>query len=175
MNVQLAPTAPVHKTADEPNAPDVTRLNLFRIDKSLQHVLRLRLAPDLLTHLESHFGKVGARVACDLDANARLADRHPPVLDHATAMAATTNGSSLSGLSGARTGRLRRFRPSGDVASGGVLGWKEPLPPIVKYALTYLFAEAEFGLLCPINMTDSLTRVLRRFANDAILQRYFPA
>ena len=82
MNVQLAPTAPVHKTADEPNAPDVTRLNLFRIDKSLQHVLRLRLAPDLLTHLESHFGKVGAHVACDLDANARLADRHPPVLHH---------------------------------------------------------------------------------------------
>jgi alkylation response protein AidB-like acyl-CoA dehydrogenase len=175
MNVQHAPTAPVHKTADEPNAPDVTRLNLFRIDKSLQHVLRLRLAPDLLTHLESHFGKVGARVACDLDANARLADRHPPVLHHRD-----RHGCDDQWIEFHPAYRALEQAGFGDFGlaamshRGGVLGWKEPLPPIVKYALTYLFAEAEFGLLCPINMTDSLTRVLRRFADDAILQRYLP-
>ncbi|MCP6082564.1 hypothetical protein NL341_26575, partial [Klebsiella pneumoniae] len=31
-------------------------------------------------------------------------------------------------------------------------------PPLVKYALTYLFVQAEFGLCCPVSMTDSLTR-----------------
>ena len=38
------------------------------------------------------------------------------------------------------------------------------MPPVAKYALTYLFAQAEFGLLCPVNMTDSLTRTLKRYA-----------
>ena len=37
----------------------------------------------------------------------------------------------------------------------GVLGWPEPMPPIAKYLFTYLFAQAEFGLLCPVSMTDS--------------------
>jgi hypothetical protein len=34
------------------------------------------------------------------------------------------------------------------------------MPPIVKYALTYLFVQSEFGLCCPLSMTDSLTRTL---------------
>ena len=42
----------------------------------------------------------------------------------------------------------------------GVFGWPTPLPPAAKYALTFLFAQAEFGLLCPVNMTDSLARTL---------------
>ena len=44
------------------------------------------------------------------------------------------------------------------------LGWDKPLSAASKYALTYLFAQSEFGLLCPVNMTDSLTRTIRRFA-----------
>ena len=46
---------------------------------------------------------------------------------------------------------------------GGVLGWDTPLPAAAKYALTYLFVQAEFGLCCPLSMTDSLTRTLRKF------------
>jgi acyl-CoA dehydrogenase len=45
----------------------------------------------------------------------------------------------------------------------GVLGWPQPMPPAAKYALTYLFVQAEFGLCCPLSMTDSLTRTLRKF------------
>ena len=36
-----------------------------------------------------------------------------------------------------------------------VLGWPGRLPPIAKYALTYVFVQAEFGLCCPVSMTDS--------------------
>jgi acyl-CoA dehydrogenase len=92
MNIQAPLAAPVHSIAEEPTAPDVSGLNLYRIDRSLQGVLRLRLAPDLFAHLEPHFDRLGQRAASDLDANARLADRHPPVLHH------------------------RRSRPCGDVA-----------------------------------------------------------
>ena len=47
----------------------------------------------------------------------------------------------------------------------GVLGWPAPLPPAAKYALTYLFVQSEFGLMCPVNMTDSLARTLRRYGS----------
>src|SRR5947209_5321628 len=80
MNVQVAPTSALRQIAEEPTAPDATGLNLYRIDRSLQDVLRLRLKPDLMRHLEPHLEMLGARVAADLDTHARLADRHPPIL-----------------------------------------------------------------------------------------------
>ena len=58
---------------------------------------------------------------------------------------------------------------------GGVLGWQEPMPPVAKYALTYLFVQAEFGLCCPVSMTDSLTRTLRKFGNPSLIERYLPS
>jgi alkylation response protein AidB-like acyl-CoA dehydrogenase len=175
MNVQVAPSASAQKVAQEPTAPDVTGLNLYAIDKSLQDVLRLRLTPDLLAHIEPHLEALGARAATDLDANARLADRHPPVLHHRDRHG--RDNQWIEFHPAYRALEQAGFSDFGLAAMshrGGVLGWREPLPPIVKYALTYLFAETEFGLLCPINMTDSLTRVLRRFADDGILQRYLP-
>jgi acyl-CoA dehydrogenase len=175
VNIQIAPATPMHKVTGEASAPDVTGLNLYAIDKSLQDVLRLRLPPDLFTHIEPHFVTLGARAASDLDGNARLADRHPPVLHHRDRHG--RDAQSIEFHPAYRAMERAGFGDFGLAAMshrGGVLGWSEPLPPIVKYALTYLFAEAEFGLLCPINMTDSLTRLLRRFADDAMLRRYLP-
>ena len=57
----------------------------------------------------------------------------------------------------------------------GVLGWPAPMPPAAKYALTYLFVQAEFGLCCPVSMTDALARTLRRFGDPALVARYLPA
>lgn len=48
----------------------------------------------------------------------------------------------------------------------GVLDWPAPAPQVVKYALSYVFVQAEFGLACPLSMTDSAARVLRMFAPD---------
>ncbi len=54
----------------------------------------------------------------------------------------------------------------------GVLGWPEPLPPAVKYSLSYLLVQAEFGLCCPLSMTDSLTRTLRKYGAPELVERY---
>jgi acyl-CoA dehydrogenase len=175
MNIQIAPTLPQENIAEEATAPDLSGLNLYAIDKSLRDVLRLRLSPDLMAHLEPHLQSLGARIASDLDTNARLADQHSPLLHHRD-----RHGRDNQWIEFHPAYRALERAGFGDFGlaamshRAGVLGWREPLPPIVKYALTYLFAEAEFGLLCPINMTDSLTRVLRRFADDSILQRYLP-
>ena len=52
---------------------------------------------------------------------------------------------------------------------GGVLGWPEPMPPAAKYALTYLFVQAEFGLIIPTRMTDPLARPLRHSGRTALV------
>src|SRR5690625_4879860 len=57
---------------------------------------------------------------------------------------------------------------------GGVLGWSEPMPPAAKYALTYLFVQAEFGLCCPVSMTDSLARTLRKFGDPELVEKVLP-
>src|SRR3546814_20295166 len=54
------------------------------------------------------------------------------------------------------------------------LGLGRPVPHVAKYAVQYLFAQAEFGLLCPISMTDALTRPIRRYADPALVERYLP-
>jgi alkylation response protein AidB-like acyl-CoA dehydrogenase len=46
------------------------------------------------------------------------------------------------------------------------------LPPLAKYALTYLYVQAEFGVCCPLSMTDSLTRTLRKFASPELVDKY---
>lgn len=45
----------------------------------------------------------------------------------------------------------------------GVLGWPTKVPHTVKYALSYLYVQSEFGMACPLSMTDSAARILRLF------------
>ena len=47
-------------------------------------------------------------------------------------------------------------------------------PPAAKYALTYVYVQAEFGVCCPLSMTDALTRTIRKFADPALVARYLP-
>jgi alkylation response protein AidB-like acyl-CoA dehydrogenase len=56
----------------------------------------------------------------------------------------------------------------------GVLGMDRPLPAVAKYALQYLFVQAEFGLMCPISVTDTSIHLIRKFAS-ADLQDYSAA
>ncbi|HMO54706.1 MAG TPA: acyl-CoA dehydrogenase family protein, partial [Tepidiformaceae bacterium] len=56
----------------------------------------------------------------------------------------------------------------------GVLGWPGRVPHVIKFALSYLFVQSEFGLFCPISMTDSAARVIAQFGPDELRQRYLP-
>jgi alkylation response protein AidB-like acyl-CoA dehydrogenase len=49
----------------------------------------------------------------------------------------------------------------------GIMGWPKPYPSIAKHAFTFLFNQTEFGLGCPINVTDSGVHIIRMFADDA--------
>ncbi|MBW8268689.1 acyl-CoA dehydrogenase family protein [Caldovatus aquaticus] len=156
--------------------PDSRGINLYRADPDLRRLLGLYLPAALVAHLEPHLDRLGALAGGALDELAATADRNPPVLRHRTRTG--EEAQSIEYHPAYREMERIAFAEYGLAAMshrGGVLGWPEPMPPAVKYALTYLFVQAEFGLCCPVSMTDSLTRTLRKFGDPALVARYLPA
>jgi alkylation response protein AidB-like acyl-CoA dehydrogenase len=54
----------------------------------------------------------------------------------------------------------------------GILGWPQTYPVAAKHAFTFLFNQAEFGLGCPINVTDGCAKLLANFGDDALKAKY---
>ncbi len=169
---QALPASPTGADA----VPDSRGLNLYRADPDLARLAALYLPGDLAAHLTPHLDRLGALAGGRLDELAGLADRNPPVLHPRTR---TGEDAPHIEKHPAYTEMERlAFGEYGLAAlshRGGVLGWPEPMPPLAKYLIVYLFVQAEFGLMCPVSMTDSLTRTLRRFGDPALVARYLPA
>ncbi|MGP1679403.1 MAG: acyl-CoA dehydrogenase family protein [Burkholderiales bacterium] len=156
--------------------PDSYGRNLYQIDPQYERLLQLYLPPALLGHLRPHLERLGGLAGGRLDDLAGTADRNPPTLRQRT-----RNGGDIQSIEKHPAfEELERYAYSelGLAAMshrGGVLGWPQAMPPAAKYALTFLFVQAEFGLCCPVSMTDSLTRTLRKFGAPELLARYLPA
>ena len=153
---------------------DSRGLDFYGSDPSLQGMLKLYLAPAERAHLEPHLERLGRRVGARLDDLAREADKMPPRLEPRT-----RQGEDRQAIVKAPAYLAMERIAFGELALAALshrpaLGWPQPLSSASKYALTYLFAQSEFGLLCPVNMTDSLTRTIRRFADEQLLARYLP-
>ncbi len=156
--------------------PDSHGLNLFRADPMLGRLAALYLPPDLAVHLAPQLDRLGGLAGGALDALAMAADRNPPVLRMRNRRG--EDAQSIDYHPAYREMERLAFGEFGLAAlshRGGVLGWEAPMPPAAKYLLTYLFVQAEFGLCCPVSMTDSLTRTLRKFGDPALVARYLPA
>src|SRR6185436_20790600 len=48
------------------------------------------------------------------------------------------------------------------------------IPYSLSFSLSYLFAQAESGLFCPVCMTDGVARVLTRFGDSELKRRFLP-
>lgn len=156
--------------------PDSRGINLYRADPDLARLASLYLPTDLLAHLTPHLDRLGALAGDRLDGLAHRADRNPPVLHQRTRTGADV--ATIEKHPAYTEMERLAFGEFGLAAlshRGGVLGWPAPMPPAAKYLLTFLFVQAEFGLMCPVNMTDSLTRTILRFANTDLIARYLPA
>jgi len=51
----------------------------------------------------------------------------------------------------------------------GLHGWEDVPPHLIKYILSYVFVQAEFGLACPVSMTDAAARTLRKFGEGPLV------
>ncbi|OJY76878.1 MAG: DNA alkylation response protein [Rhodospirillales bacterium 70-18] len=170
--MHIRPTTPSGAAA----VPDSQGLNLWRSDPVLAKLAGFYLPSGLFSHLSRHLDRLGGLAGGTLDELAGTADRNPPVLHHR----------SRTGADAQRIEKHPAYQEMERLAFGefglaalshraGVLGWDAPMPPLAKYLITYLFVQAEFGLMCPVSMTDSLTRTLRKYGDPALVARYLPA
>lgn len=162
----------------EPRAhpiPDRHGQNLFDTDRGFAELLALYLPAGLLAHMRPHFERLGGLAGGRLDELAGTADRNPPVLRQRT-RTGLDEQAILKHPAYVEMERLAlsEFGLAAISHRDETLGWKGPVPPLVKYVLTYLFVQAEFGLCCPVSMTDSLTRTLKKFGNPGLVAKYLP-
>ncbi|SMG28204.1 acyl-CoA dehydrogenase family protein [Paraburkholderia susongensis] len=155
------------------NIPDSRGINFFSSDPDLARLLRVHLGDTLYEELESQFVSLGQRASEELDLWALSADKNPPALRHRTrrgeALQSIDKHPDYVALERVAYAELGLASMSHETRDG-----KTPPPPLVKYALTFLFVQAEFGLCCPVSMTDSLTRTLRRFGAPELVARFLP-
>ena len=45
---------------------------------------------------------------------------------------------------------------------------------MAKYGFQYLFVQGEFGLMCPVSLTDTSIHLIRRFGSNALQDRLLP-
>jgi alkylation response protein AidB-like acyl-CoA dehydrogenase len=166
---------PLDKTGADHIAPDCAGQNFYAADRGLRDLLRLYLQPDDFRRLEPHFDRLGALAGGRLDELAKVADKHPPVL----------NARDRFGRDEDWIDYHSSYREMEKIAFGdfqfhamshraGALGMNRPLPAVAKYALQYLFVQAEFGLMCPISVSDTSIHLIRKFASAELKDYLLP-
>src|SRR6202522_140751 len=161
--------------ADRPEllAPDTSGMNFYRADPALTDLLRIHLPDALFRHIEPHLDRLGGLAGGHLDECARLGDRHVPVLHQRDRFGRDVQWSeyhpAYRELERAAFGEFGIHAMS---VRKGILGWPRPYPVVAKHAFTFLFNQAEFGLGCPINVTDGCAKLLSRFGDEALKARY---
>src|SRR5262245_42444470 len=132
-------------------SPESRGLDFYHSDRSLKALLGLYLPQAELTHMQPYFERLGRLVGGRLDELAREADMTPPRLEPRD-----RQGEDRQSIVKAPAYRDMESIAFGELEMAAIsnrpaLGWEKPLSAPAKYALTYLFSEAEFGLMCPVS------------------------
>ena len=154
-------------------APDTSGMNFYRADPALTDLLRIHLSDALFRHIEPHLDRLGELAGGHLDECARLADRHVPVLHQRDRFGRDVQW--IEYHPAYRELERAAFSEFGIHAMSvrkGILGWPDKYPVVAKHAFTFLFNQAEFGLGCPINVTDGCAKLLSSFGSEALKARY---
>lgn len=166
---------PKTSAASQPRllAPDTTGMNFYRADPALTDLLKLHLPDALFRHIEPHLDRLGGLAGGYLDECARLADRHTPVLHQRDKFGRDVQHieyhpayreieKAAFGEFGIHALSLRK----------GIMGWPDKYPVVAKHAFTFLFNQTEFGMGCPINVTDGCAKLLANFGSEALKAKY---
>lgn len=154
-------------------APDTTGMNFYRADPALTDLLKLHLPDALFRHIEPHLDRLGELAGGYLDECARLADRHTPMLHQRDKFGRDVQHIEYH----------PSYREIEKVAFGefgihalsirkGIMGWPDKYPVVAKHAFTFLFNQTEFGMGCPINVTDGCAKLLANFGSEALKAKY---
>jgi acyl-CoA dehydrogenase len=168
---------PLHKpqTGSDWIAPDCAGMDFYAADHGLRDLLALYVPADVRATLEPHWARLGKLAGGRLDELARIADRHAPVLH-----ARDRFGRDEDWIEYHPAYREMEAIAFGDFQfhamshRPGVLGMDRALPTVAKYAFQYLFVQAEFGLMCPISVTDTSTHLIRTFGSPELKDYLLP-
>ncbi|MGA2995751.1 acyl-CoA dehydrogenase family protein [Bradyrhizobium sp.] len=154
-------------------APDTSGMNFYRTDPALADLLRIHLPEALFRHIEPHLDRLGGLAGGHLDECARLADRHVPVLHQRDRFGRDVQWieyhPAYRELERAAFGEFGIHAMS---LRKGILGWPDKYPVVAKHAFTFLFNQTEFGLGCPINVTDGCAKLLSNFGSETLKAKY---
>ncbi|NVN87761.1 MAG: acyl-CoA dehydrogenase family protein [Rhodopseudomonas sp.] len=154
-------------------APDTSGMNFYRADPALTDLLRIHLPAALVRHIEPHLDRLGSLCGGPLDEAARLADRNVPVLHHRDRFG--RDAQYVEYHPAYRELERAAFGEFGIHALShrkGIMGWPDTYPVVAKHAFTFLFNQAEFGMGCPINVTDGAAKLLSTYGDAALKERY---
>ena len=175
MEAGLAPQAAIGGLGSgaEHLPPDCRGMNFYDIDHGLQALLDIYMDQALRDHMQPHFHRLGALAGGRLDQLAATADRNEPVLHSRDRLGRDADWidyhPAYREMEAIAYGQIGMHAMS---HRGGVLDWPEKLPPLVKYAITYLFVQGEFGLMCPISVSDTSNFTFLRYADEALKEKY---
>src|SRR3954447_5336853 len=156
-------------------ARDCAGLNFYEIDRGLRDLLPLYLAEDDYRQFAPHFHRLGALAGGRLDELARIADKNPPVLHARDRFGRDEDGIDYHpAYREMESIAFSDFQFHAMSHRGGALGADRPLPAVAKYAFQYLFVQAEFGLMCPISVTDTSIHLIRTFGSNALQDYLLP-
>ncbi len=151
---------------------DVSGRNFWKDDRAVRELLSLYVPPAELAHFEPHLDSLGAIAGGRLNELAILADRNPPVLHSRDKF-----GRNHDWVEYHPAYREMEKIAWSDFGMGamshraGVFDWPGPVSPLIKYTFTYLFVQAEFGIMCPISGSDTAAHALAEHADDALKAR----
>lgn len=143
--------------------------NFFDIDSGLLDLLAISISPTLLNKVTPALRRLGGLAGGRLDELAFLADLNPPRLHARNRLGEDADWIEYH----AAYRELERiaygeFGIHAIGRRGGLLGSDEPLPLLLKYVCQYLFVQAEFGLMCPVAMTDSCAHVIAKHGSEQV-------
>ena len=115
-------------------APDCSGLNFFDLDRGVRDLLRLYLSREDQEKLEPHLRRLGELAGGKLDRLARIADKHPPVLNARDAFGRDEDWIDYHpAYREMEAIAFCDFQFHAMSHRGGVLGMDHPLPAVAKY------------------------------------------
>ena len=150
-------------------APDIHGQNFHTLDRQFRDLMSLYMEPGLRAAMTPHFDRLGALAGGRLDELAMTADKHPPILQPRDRFGRDEDW--IDYHPSYREMEKIAFEDFGMHAMShraGVLGLAAPAHPLVKYAITYLFVQAEFGLMCPVSVSDTSNFMIKRYGSPAL-------
>jgi acyl-CoA dehydrogenase len=158
-----------------PIAPDCAGQDFYATDAGLKQLLSLYLPAATRDQLEPHFKRLGVLAGGRLDELARTADQNGPVLHPRDKFGRDADWIEYHpSYREMEAIAFADFQFHAMSHRAGTLGLDAPLPPVAKYACQYLFVQGEFGIMCPISVTDTSIYLLRKYASPELKADLLP-